>query len=94
MQNTIHRNYDSDSDKSLPRREHLKLWMKADINENWNDNDWFFQFYLGISPDEAAEQWLLSEGWQQRVRVAEAYFRNGGFRIVPQSNGVLLLRSD
>ncbi len=64
------------------------------INDEWHDLPWWFQFYLGIDPNDASKYWLTSVGWQQRVRNAEAYFRGGGFRISPQDDGVLLVRVD
>ncbi len=64
------------------------------IDDDWDDLTWHFNFYLGFDPNDASEQWLLGRGWEQRVRIAEAFFRGGGFRIEPQSDGVLLVRVD
>lgn len=47
------------------------------INANWDDLPWHFRFYLGIDPNDDSEQFLLGDGWQRRVRVAEAFFRVG-----------------
>jgi len=74
-------------------REATKL-SKA-INKEWRGLPQWFQFYLGIDPNAASKHWLMGDGWQRRVRIAEAYFRtSGGFGIEPQSDGVLLVRRD
>lgn len=73
-------------------REALRLSQA--INNEWRGLPEWFQICLGVEQDDASEQWLMGDGWQQRVRITEAFFRSGGFHIVPQSDGLLLLRSE
>ena len=65
--------------------------LAAAINDEWRELPQWFSICLGIMDDPFSEHWLTGEGWERRVRVAEAFF-NGGFRIEPQSGGVMLMR--
>ncbi|MBD3671955.1 MAG: hypothetical protein HUJ26_00390 [Planctomycetaceae bacterium] len=64
------------------------------INDEWRELPEWFSFYLGFMDDPISQQWLTGEGWERRVRIAEAFFRNGAFVVELHSDGILLLRED
>ncbi len=72
------------------REESLQL--AKSINKDWHELSLYSKFYLGNFPDETAKEWLFGRGWQRSVRIAEAFFRYGAFRIVYRPDGVVLLR--
>jgi len=68
--------------------------LSAAINDEWKELPKWFSLCLGIENNPVAEHWLTGEGWEQRVRIAEAYFRNGGFVVDLHGDGVLLRREE
>lgn len=79
-------------DGYVPGREARRLAIS--LNEEWQELPKWFSLCLGVENDPIAEQWLLGTGWERRVRIAEAYFRNGGFKIESTSDDVWLSRRD
>lgn len=68
--------------------------LAAAINEEWRELPEWFSICLGVEDDPVSEQWLVGEGWERRVRIAEAFVRNGGFVVDLHGNGVLLRREE
>ncbi len=68
--------------------------LSAAINDEWKELPKWFSLCLGIENNPVAEQWLTGDGWEHRIRVAEAFFRNGGFVVNLHGDGVLLQREE
>ena len=68
--------------------------LSTAINREWDGLPHWFRICFGYEKDGIAEEWLMGDGWQRRVRIAEAFYRSGGFKIESQTDGVLLLRTD
>lgn len=68
--------------------------LAAAINHEWRELPNWFSLCLGIENSPVAEQWLTGDGWEHRVRVAEAFIRGGSFRLDLHGDGVLLRREE
>lgn len=64
------------------------------INDEWRELPEWFSLSLGFENSPVGEEWLTGEGWERRVRIAEAFFRNGAFIVELHGDGILLLREE